>query len=420
MATKKLKVELELETAKAKRQAKELENSSGSGGGHVKLSEADRKLAQAYDKASKESEKLAKATREGSESMRHVSKVFGGMAIRMAAGYAAKNMEAGPAQTAVKGIGDVASGAIAGAAFGPWGAVAGGLIGLTGALVDATNAERDREDAIRNASKGFRQGEKTYAEDKAFAEKLKGLSETDKHFTDFAGRIKAINEELEKYRGKDKIISESIAGFIKSGQNDNAATWQNELARNRSRESQLESVRDQLMSRQKLRDEGIADANKDWTKSESDYAGDRAFASRLKGLTEIERGFTDFAGRIRSINDELKTYQDEEAKLKEKIGAALSSGDTEGAADLRKDLSTNRSRQSSLENARDQMEKLTKTTAAKDVFRESFGAADALSRIGANFAGGDVGRDQLRVQQEMASTLKSIDSKTNAGGTTWR
>ena len=166
--------------------------------------------------------------------------------------------------------------------------------------------------------------------------------------------------------------------------------------------------------------EGIADANKDWAKSEADYAGDRAFASRLKGLTEVERGFIDFAGRIRSINDELKTYQDEETRLKEKIGAALSSGDTEGAADLRKDLSTNRSRQSSLESARDQMEKLTKATAAKDVFRESFGAADALSRIGANFAGGDVGRDQLRVQQEMASTLKSIDSKTNAGGSTWR
>lgn len=307
---KKLTVEVETETTKARRKLQELAETGGSSAGADAVGGAAQRAARSLDNAAGAANRLSKSTTEGSAQLRSMVKVFGGMAIRMGANYAASNMEAGSkGQMAVKGLGDVAGGAIAGAAFGPLGAVAGGLMGLTSALMEASQAEKERQ-------------------------------------------------------------------------------------------------------------QRIADATFDYEKSEHDYRSSKDFAEQLKGLTEVDKGFTDFSGRIQQINDVLKHYQDVEETLKSKIEEFIKSGDLEKANMERGYLSSNRSRQDQLVAARERLEKMAESP--RPDFRASLSALDSLSRIGGNFGGGDLGRDQLNVQREMAATLKSLDQKATNGGGIWQ
>ena len=149
---KKVTVEVDAETTKAKRKLRELAQSGGSSAGADAVGTSAKNAARGLDNAASAANKLSKATAEGSANIRAMTKVFGGMAIRMATSYAASNMEEGPGQMAVKGLGEVAGGAIAGAAFGPLGALAGGLMGLTSALMEASQAEKERQQRIADAT----------------------------------------------------------------------------------------------------------------------------------------------------------------------------------------------------------------------------------------------------------------------------
>lgn len=300
---KKLTLEVDAETSKAKRKIQELAETGGAGGG-------GSGVPPASDRAARSLNQLGKAANEGSANLRGMTKMFGGMAIRMATSYAAQSMEKGSSgQMAVKSFGEVAGGALAGSAFGPLGAVAGGLMGLTSALMEASQAEKERK-------------------------------------------------------------------------------------------------------------QRIADATFDYKRAERDYQSNKDFDSTMKGLTHVDKGFTDFAGRIEQINAELEKYMDVEDELKAKIEAFIQSGDLDSANIERSYLASNRSRQERLVAARERMEELSKDK--KPAFRESMSAVDSLSRLGGNFGGGgDLGRDQLNVQREMASTLKAIESKTG-GGKTWQ
>jgi len=97
------------------------------------------------------------------------------------------------------------------------------------------------------------------------------------------------------------------------------------------------------------------------------------------------------------------------------VRAKIQDGDFEGAALDREALQANRGRQEQIEDSIRALEQQLESSRP----RESFSALDSLSRLGASFGGGDLGRDQLNVQREMASTLKSIDAKTT-GGMAWQ
>lgn len=280
---KKLTVEVDADTTKAKRKIQELAHLADSpdGGTAAKnvardlnsAATAAKKIAEAMDKqstaaenagslskaqadhlatASNAAKKLAYSTYEGNANLRAMTKVFGGMAIRMATNYAAQNMEPGSAgQMAVKAGGEVFGGALAGAAFGPLGAVAGGLMGLTSALMEASQAEKERAKAIEDASKDYRKSEHDYRSSKAWSEELKGLSKVETGFTDFAGRIEKVNELLEHYKQVEGELQGKIESFIKGGKLAEANMERGYLSSNRSRQEQLESLRERLVEMSK-------------------------------------------------------------------------------------------------------------------------------------------------------------------------
>jgi len=244
---KKVTVEVDAETTKAKRKLQELAQTGGSSAGADAVGSSAKSAARGLDNAASAANKLSKATTEGSANLRAMTKVFGGMAVRMATSYAASNMaEGSTGQTAVKGLGDVAGGAIAGSAFGPLGALAGGLMGLTSALMEASQAEKERQQRIADATFDYKKSEHDYRSDKEFAAKLKGLTEVDRGVESLSERIRQIDGLLEHYRDVEKDLQGKIEGFIGSGQLDKANMERGYLADNRSRQDRLAAARERL------------------------------------------------------------------------------------------------------------------------------------------------------------------------------
>lgn len=194
---KKLTVEVDAETSRAKRKVKELAETGADGVSNTVQPAAER-AARSLDNAAGGAEQLSQSAREGSANMRAMTKVFGGMAIRMATSYASKNMaEGSPEQTAVSAIGGAASGALMGSPFGPLGALAGGLIGLTDALLSANAAEEARVKSIKAAADANREQLEALwkSEDrtKVFKEQLKSLG---RESLDSGDRIARVQEAI--------------------------------------------------------------------------------------------------------------------------------------------------------------------------------------------------------------------------------
>ena len=300
---KKLTVEVDAETTKAKRKLAEL----AQGGGDAAESAANR-TARAMDNAARSTSRLSQAAQEGSANLRATAKVFGGMAVRMAASYAAQSMPEGSRErVAVDAGGAAIAGALQGSVAGPIGALAGGLMGLTQALMNANAEERARKEAI-------------YATNAANREQLETMLTAE--------------ERTEKFK-------ESL--------------------------KELTSIED---------------------------AGERK--ARIQAALEGKRA--DLAKNADELTGQSNKFQGDDAKFREAMGerSALKGEISQLAALLEK-----------------------KDTTPAD-FRSSMSALDALSRIGGNFGGGDLGRDQLNVQREMAATLKSIEQKANGGGGIWQ
>lgn len=287
---KKLTVEVEAETTKARRKLHELAQTGGSPAGADTVGSAAKNAARGLDNAANAATKLSKATAEGSANLRAMTKVFGGMAIRMATGYAASNMEQGSTgQMAVKGLGEVAGGAIAGAAFGPVGALAGGLMGLTSALMEASQAEKERQQRIADATFDYEKSEHDYRSSKDFAEQLKGLTEVDKGFTDFSGRIQQINDVLKHYQEVEETLKSKIEGFIKSGDLEKANMERGYLSSNRSRQDQLVAARERLekMAENQKPEERVSTAALDsLAKIGGNFAGSESGFRNLQRVNE--------------------------------------------------------------------------------------------------------------------------------------
>ena len=302
---KKVTVEVDAETKKAKRKLQELAQTGGSPAGADAVGTSAKNAARGLDNAASAANKLSKATAEGSANIRAMTKVFGGMAIRMATSYAASNMEEGPGQMAVKGLGEVAGGAIAGAAFGPLGALAGGLMGLTSALMEASQAEKERQQRIADATFDYKKSEHDYRSSKDFAEQLKGLTEVDKSFTDFSGRIQQINDVLKHYQDVEETLKSKIEEFIKSGDLEKANMERGYLSSNRSRQDQLVAARERL---EKM--------------AENQRPEERVSMTALDSLAKIGGNF---AGSDQGFRD-LQRVNEKQVALLEKIEAKTGKG----------------------------------------------------------------------------------------------
>ena len=303
---KKITVEVDADTTEAKRKLQELAQIGGSPTGAGATGTSAKNVARDLNSAASAAKKLAYSTYEGNANIRAMTKVFGGMAIRMAAGYAASNMEQGSAgQMAVKGLGEVAGGAIAGAAFGPLGALAGGLMGLTSALMEASQAEKERQQRIADATFDYKKSEHDYRSSKDFAEQLKGLTEVVKSFTDFSGRIQQINDVLKHYQDVEETLKSKIEEFIKSGDLEKANMERGYLSSNRSRQDQLVAARERL---EKM--------------AENQKPEERVSMAALDSLAKIGGNF---AGSDQGFRD-LQRVNEKQVALLEKIEAKTGKG----------------------------------------------------------------------------------------------
>lgn len=300
--TRNLDYKVKVDTDQAERDLKRLASVEGAGGATTGSGDRSaRNLAQSLDRAAKSAKSFDDGAKNASASMSRLVRGFGGMAVGLAASYAATHMENGAAKTGVEYGASAIQGASAGFALGgPIGAAAGGVIGLLKTYLD-------KRGEIRTASKEFERGEYVH---------------------------------------------------------QNTREWQ-------------------------LRFEGLNDVRK-------------------------QGGI---ANTLDALNKELEHFKEVVAKNAEDVRSKIKSGDMDGAALDREALQANRGRQEQIEDAIRSLER-QRDEAARP--RESFAALDSLSRIGASFGGGDLGRDQLNVQREMAQTLRSIDQKTKTGGSTWQ
>ena len=298
---KKLKYDVEVDTGKAEQDLKRVASIDSTGGGAAAGSDrAARSLSQSLDRAARSAKSFDEGARGASASMSRLVRGFGGMALGLAASYAAGHMEHGAAKTGVEYGSAAIQGASAGFALGgPWGAAAGGVVGLIKTYLD-------KRGEIKTASNDFERGEYVH---------------------------------------------------------QNTREW----------------------------------------------------ALRFEGLTDVKKN-GGISATLDGLNKELEHFKEVVAKNAEDVRAKIQDGDFEGAALDREALQANRGRQEQIEDSIRALEQQLESSRP----RESFSALDSLSRLGASFGGGDLGRDQLNVQREMASTLKSIDQKTKTGGSTWQ
>lgn len=143
---------------------------------------------------------------------------------------------------------------------------------------------------------------------------------------------------------------------------------------------------------------------KEFTEGETVRKNMQEWSEKLREMTKAMD-----VDAITALRDKLKKTADDQY---ERAMAAAQNGEFDKATDIRKDRDRNLSRIDYLDNL------LRKSEEAGEV-RASLGGADAISKIGGNFGGGDFSRESLTVQKEMSATLKSIDQKTKAG-TTWQ
>lgn len=222
MANKKLKVEVELETAKAKRQAKELEQSAGAGGSPApvgKASPAADRMADALDKASKSAGKSAESFAKVNSQALQLTRGFAGIAVGMAASYAA-NYATGGTKTALQYGGSILSGASAGAtmgqAAGPKGAAVGAIVG---GIAGGAKTYMDRDAEQSAVAKEYREGEERYAAAKDWEAKFRditgiGQNKQSDFITDDDKRLKAEMEDTAKHLEDTKANIKMLNGAI--------------------------------------------------------------------------------------------------------------------------------------------------------------------------------------------------------------
>ena len=237
---KKLKVEVEADTQKAKRKLEELAQGGDGAGGSAAEGAANR-TARAMDNAARSAGRLSQAAQEGSANLRATAKVFGGMAVRMAASYAAQSMPEGSKERVAMDVGGSAvAGALQGSVAGPIGALAGGVMGLTQALMNATAAERERAAAVKSAIADFEKAEESYADSRKWSEKMKSIN-----------TVEDASAELAKLKEAEAYSVRSIKFHIRNSKNhpemmEEANAERTALGVNRSRQQSLESLIERL------------------------------------------------------------------------------------------------------------------------------------------------------------------------------
>ena len=151
------------------------------------------------------------------------------------------------------------------------------------------------------------------------------------------------------------------------------------------------------------------DAMKSWEETRKRTL---AFKETLESLNSVE---TDLASRQRILSDEIRKREQADRDLAKAM--IRESGD---ASAFQRAAAKRQQNAAELDQLRSMSKDLSKGVSSA-MSREGFAAPDALSRVGGGFAGQSYMTDRAqRTFDEQLATLKSIDSKTKAGGATWQ
>lgn len=216
---KKLKVEVDIETEKAKQKLRRDLGSSVEGSSVG---------AEISDKTAKSLKKLGDEADKTGVNMTRVVRAFSGIAVGMAAKYAANNMEEGAARTAVGYAGSMLQGASMGAMVaGPWGAAAGAALG-------AGQQWLENDGAQKKMSSDFEKAEQIYKYAKEWNEKLRSLTEV--------MDPKALEEIISNLKAREEELASHVRENISAGKLEAATESQRALAEVRQRLSQAENL----------------------------------------------------------------------------------------------------------------------------------------------------------------------------------
>lgn len=225
--SKKLTIEVDADVSKAK---KRLQKDLGRGietpgGSAVEIS--SKKAAEGLEKVATSASKFSSAAENTASKMGAAVKMFSGMAIQMASSYAANHLD----PTSMAGMsmsigGNMFGGAMSGAAFGPWGAIAGALLGAGKGALENLDQQEIVEKQLQATKEAWEQHEKNFEYASYWAKKLKELSNITKK--NQQSQIKAIEDELrfvdeDTKRIKGKIERDLAAGNMEEVAKDTAA-----------------------------------------------------------------------------------------------------------------------------------------------------------------------------------------------------
>lgn len=212
MATKKLTVEVDADVTRAKKKLVEMEQTGGESVA-PRVENAAERMARAMDKATGATQRHAEAAEQSSGSLKQVLKSFGGMAIGMAAQYAANNMDEGPAKTALGYGSSMAQGAAMGMMFGPYGAAAGAVLGAGKEWINQDAQDKAREKSEQDAAnarldslESLRESIRRTREWKAETDRLTNAD------TDLTERQKELQAEIEKREKRERELRGALSG----------------------------------------------------------------------------------------------------------------------------------------------------------------------------------------------------------------
>ncbi len=208
---KKLTVEVDADISRAKRKVQELADpgGTGSGGGDAVVSSEADKLARTLKTTADSTQRLGDSAKASREQMVGMTRAFAGLAIGMAATYAARNF--GEDSTLGRALGYAGSavsggtaGAMAGKVAGPYGIVAGAVIGTASGIYGEYSKNEASDEAKAKAEKELREAnldsietwEKARARTAAFREELEKLTKSESGLADAIAKREAEDRRL--------------------------------------------------------------------------------------------------------------------------------------------------------------------------------------------------------------------------------
>lgn len=222
----KSRIEVEVDTTKAEKKLRDLSKrhirqQSTTPSSKIGADESASNAANSIKKLGDEADKTG-------VNMTRVVRAFSGIALGMAAKYAANNMEEGTARTAVGYAGSMLQGA-------SMGAMVGGVPGaVAGAALGAGQQWLENDGAQKKMSSDFEKAEQIYKYAKEWNEKLRSLTEV--------MDPKALEEIISNLKAREEELASHVRENISAGKLEAATESQRALAEVRQRLSQAENL----------------------------------------------------------------------------------------------------------------------------------------------------------------------------------